>query len=401
MGTILVGATSRIVGVATLVTIAVAAAGGYGLWRSSILLQAAGADSTAVLTSVLLMAGAAAIGLVTLLWTVRVSVTRPAMELVRTLERLAAGDLSTPIDFCAGAAEMKRTAAAAERARTAMAARLDPLRNAAISLSSTLAALTDTVQETGQDVRDMDAASSIVAASELLTRTAEAIATRTEGLRDQTAVGLANAHTGNERLSELLGEIDVAEGTMTEIARAIDEFLQSTRAIVAMTQQVRDIADQTNMLALNAAIEAARAGEQGRGFAVVADEVRKLAERSAHSASQIDELTSALNHRSESVERVVRKGQTSLQTSQDYLEEVAVALSETNQLMRHLNDGAIGVIAAASEQSAATDGIAHDANRIMQDGQSDKRGGAGHAALLQEARALSEQLMCAVNAFEA
>lgn len=400
MGTILVGATSRIVGVATLVTIAVAAAGGYGLWRSSILLQAAGADSTAVLTSVLLMAGAAAIGLVTLLWTVRVSVTRPAMELARTLERLAAGDLSTPVD-CASASEMKRTAAAAERARTAMAARLDPLRNAAMSLSSTLAALTDTVQETGQDVRDMDAASSIVAASELLTRTAEAIATRTEGLRDQTAVGLANAHTGNERLSELLGEIDVAEGTMTEIARAIDEFLQSTRAIVAMTQQVRDIADQTNMLALNAAIEAARAGEQGRGFAVVADEVRKLAERSAHSASQIDELTSALNHRSESVERVVRKGQTSLQTSQDYLEEVAVALSETNQLMRHLNDGAIGIIAAASEQSAATDGIAHEADRIMQDGQSDKRGDAGHAALLQEARALSEQLMRAVNAFGA
>jgi methyl-accepting chemotaxis protein len=400
MGTILVGATSRIVGMATLVTIAVAAAGGYGLWQSSILLQTAGADSAAVLTSVLLMAGAAAIGLVTVLWTVRVSVTRPAMELVRTLEGLAAGDLSTPVD-CTGAAEMKRTAAAAERARTAMAARLDPLRNAAMSLSSTLAALTDTVQETGQDVRDQDAASSIAAASELLTRTVEAIATRTEGLRDQTAVGLANAHTGNEKLSELLGEIDVAEGTMTEIARAIDEFLQSTRAIVAMTQQVRDIADQTNMLALNAAIEAARAGEHGRGFAVVADEVRKLAERSAHSAGQIDELTSALNHRSESVERVVRKGQTSLQTSQDYLEEVAVALSETNQLMRHLNDGAIGIIAAASEQSAATDGIAHEADRMMQDGQSDKRGDAGHAALLQEARALSEQLMRAVNAFGA
>jgi methyl-accepting chemotaxis protein len=101
------------------------------------------------------------------------------------------------------------------------------------------------------------------------------------------------AQEASRHMGELTSALEQVSEQSSNTVNHIDAMTQHLEGIFALLEDVKSIADQTNLLALNAAIEAARAGEAGRGFAVVADEVRSLSERSTSFNEQIRKLANS------------------------------------------------------------------------------------------------------------
>jgi methyl-accepting chemotaxis protein len=252
--------------------------------------------------------------------------------------------------------------------------------SAAHGLAEDAATLSVSVQ------KQSDSAGAVAAAVSQVSDSISTVAEGTDRVAKLSNESLERANRGHESLQEMVQELENVETAVKEIATAVSEFVANTQSITNMTQQVRDIAEQTNLLALNAAIEAARAGEQGRGFAVVADEVRKLAEKSAHSATQIDEVTQSLGAQSAKVEKTVQRGMNALQTSQDHVRDVTAVLVQSNESVGGVNQGLEEISRSINTQRDATQEIARNIERI--------------ASMSQQSNAIVQRTVTAVKGME-
>ncbi|MGF6540588.1 methyl-accepting chemotaxis protein [Paraburkholderia youngii] len=251
-------------------------------------------------------------------------IVQPLKDATACFERIAAGDLSAPVDAFSNN-EIGRLFAGIKRMQESLATMLRAVRSGTESIDTGAREIamgnTDLSQRTEQQAASLQETASSM---DQLTGT---VRQNTENARQasQLAVNASDIATrGGEVVSQVVT-------TMQEIAT-------SSNKVVDIIGVIEGIAFQTNILALNAAVEAARAGEQGRGFAVVAGEVRSLAQRSASAAKEIKELIG------DSADKV--------KSGSELVGRAGTTMDEIVQAVRRVTD-IMGEISAASEEQSS------------------------------------------------
>jgi methyl-accepting chemotaxis protein len=289
----------------------------------------------------------------------------PSKVLQRTMLNMQAdGDLSKRVPV-QSADEIGQTAEAFNALVASFQGIVGQVHGYANQVSLAAVSLTANAEGIAQSSQQQsDAAANTASAVDEMSASISSVADSANEVSRQSLDSLERAGHGQQSLQEMIGEIAHVENAVQQMATSVEAFVKSAQTIASMTQQVRDIAEQTNLLALNAAIEAARAGEQGRGFAVVADEVRKLAEKSAQSASQIDVVTKTLADQSVHVEKSIQRGIQSLRSSQTHMQSVAGVLAQSNQSVESVNRGVDGITASVNEQKQVSQEIVRNVESI-------------------------------------
>jgi methyl-accepting chemotaxis protein len=143
-----------------------------------------------------------------------------------------------------------------------------------------------------------------------------------------------------QSIDNLIDRFDAISSSYKSDMRVIENTVSD---INASTEDITDLAEQTNILAINASIEAARVGDKGRGFAVIASEVQALASHSKDIAEKINTLIAAtgktvdesFSRQSEHIANAIEQ----MKQSQGFLSGMAGALSsQVNGVVEGIKD---------------------------------------------------------------
>lgn len=343
------------------------------------------ADDTRTLMLALALGGIALgmmLGLVIGHW----GIAKPIRHAVSSLQRLAAGDIDTPIygmgrrdeigaiaqtmgSFRSTIEERRAMAAGteAERQRSEQARR-QGLNDLATGFESSIlgivAALSQSASAMRHDADDM--------ANVAEDTSHRSIAVASAAL--QASTNVETVATAAEELTASIQEIGRQVTRAAEMSSAAERQAGSTRQVIGgladavdkigqVVALIDSIAAQTNLLALNATIEAARAGDAGRGFAVVASEVKTLATQTASATGEIGAQIAAVQQSTRAAVDAIQDIASSIGNINHVAATIAAAVEQqgaaTAEIARNVDQAARGTQQVSATITGVTDGAGH------------------------------------------
>ncbi|WP_226506166.1 methyl-accepting chemotaxis protein [Pseudomonas sp. MWU16-30317] len=323
----------------------------------------AAADRTILIGTLVMLASALLVGLLTL-WVVNRNIVGPITMLIEYVAQLSQGRFSDRVAVTRQD-ELGRLAIAANTLRDFLADTFTRLKRSTTDLDSAGGELKAIAALMAQGTHEQfERTDQVATAMTEMSATAQEVARHAAQAAHAADEADQSSQEGGRVMSATVKAINQMRVEISNTADVIRRLESDSGRIGKVLEVIRSIADQTNLLALNAAIEAARAGDAGRGFAVVADEVRTLAQRTASSTAEINQIINSVQTGAIDAAHAIESGQARSQESVDQVALAGSSLARITTAVEAIRDMNRQIATAAEEQTSVADDISRNLTEI-------------------------------------
>ncbi|OPB22179.1 chemotaxis protein [Pseudomonas fluorescens] len=358
------------------------------------------AQATGTLKALLVAAAAGLLGLL-LIWLTATGVTRPINSVAAMLKDIASGDgdLTQRLAY-AKKDELGELVNWFNRFLDKLQPTIAQIKQSITEARGTADQSSAIARQTSEGMqvqfREID---QVATASNEMSATAHDVANSASNAASAARGADQSAREGMSIIEQSTRDITTLADEVSKAVGEVEALAVNSEQIGSVLEVIRSIAEQTNLLALNAAIEAARAGESGRGFAVVADEVRNLAKRTQDSVEEIRLVIERIQSGTRGVVATMHSSQQQAQSNAGQIHQAVQALGKISDAVTVISDMNLQIASAAEQQSAVAEEVNRNVSAIRTVTETLTGQATESAAISSQLNALASQQMKLMDQF--